>query len=99
MKPNNFFAVIVFEPTECTSYTEIGFSTTKICKKINDTTYQNIEDDRIYTMNSIIGCNKIEKVIPLSDYYYNLGLRKRNNHNNKAEVHSLVKSLKKERKM
>lgn len=97
MNTKDFYVVEVFIPTEYTMTTEMGISQTKICKKLNDTSYKDIKSGRVYTVNRIIGCTKVFNIYPLSEYYYLIGLRKNNEHRNKDEVHKLVKSYRKDK--
>lgn len=72
----------------------------RICREEKNG-YMDVKSGRKFGEKQILGCRRVEEntVVPLSDYYHILGIRKRNNHQNKEEVWQKVKELKTEGKI
>lgn len=70
-----------------------------ICKKVETGSkpyYQDIENNQKFYQINKIGIERVYgNPIPLSEYINFLGLRKRNNHENKKEVYQKVRKLRK----
>ena len=90
MKLKDIYVVDVFIPTEICCSTLIGTSDLKICKKVEIDTYVELDSKKVYKSSSN-GYEKILNVIPLSEYFYKIGLKKSNEHENKEEVYRLTK--------
>ncbi len=63
--------------------------------------YRDLERNKIYSLKDILETDRKDNtaIVPLSDYYNFLGIRKRNNYLNQEIVHKKVKTLKKQRKI
>ena len=94
MNTDNKYVVELFIPTESSATIEIGVTQKRICEKKEDI-YIDIETKNEYTVNSQMCARKVISVVPLSTYYYKIGLKRKNFYKDKNEVHGLVKSLRK----
>ena len=92
MKLKNIYVVDVFMPTEICCSAMIGISDLKIYKSRNWYIYRSWYK-KIYGSSSN-GYEKILHVIPLSEYFYKIGLKKSNDCENKEQVYKLVKRYK-----
>ena len=90
MKLKDIYVVDVFMPTEICCSALIGTSDLKICKKVEIDTYVDLDTKKIYGSSSN-GYEKILHVIPLSEYFYRIGLKKSNEYENKEQVYRLAK--------
>ena len=111
MKINNIFVTEIIYPTEFSMTMEISDTFYKLCKKkesfyiISDAEsktgqracniYEELGTNNTYVEHDEFGYIRVGNAIPLSEYYYPIGLRKKNNHSNKKEIHELVKTAKK----
>lgn len=99
MKLKNNYVVKIFVPTEHTLKTECGFIDTKLCKKNSQYEFADLDNGKTYCYRDEIGYTKVIDDVPLSEYYYKIGLRKKNNYRDKDIVHDLVQSAKIKRKL
>ena len=72
----------------------------RICRK-TERGYIDIETKRVYSEQQEKGIDRIDEstLTPLNDYFNVLGLKKKNNYDNKDIVYSKVKHLKSQRKI
>ena len=98
METNNKYVVEIFIPTEFSSTIESGITRKIICEKV-DEKYVELESKKEYIVNNQMGTIKIFSVIPLSEYYYKIGLKRKNIYKDKNDVHKLVKTLRKSKKI
>lgn len=99
MDTKNNYVVKIFVPTEFTLTTECGFTETKLCKKNGQNSFIDLDSNKSYSYREEIGYIKVVKERPLSEYYYKIGLRKKNNYQDKDVVHELVQRAKTKRKL
>lgn len=90
MKLKDIFVVEIFIPTEICCSTLIGTSDLKICKKVEINNYVDLDTKKIYN-SSNNGYEKILQIIPWAEYFYRIGLKKSNEHQNRGEVYRLAK--------
>lgn len=99
MKIKGLYVADIINPTDLTMTLEFGFVEQAVICRESKTGYINIETDRIYSKDhTVMGVCRItspDKVYPLSDYYFAIGIRKPNKHANKNELHENVKRLRK----
>lgn len=93
MKIKNLFATEVFFPEQYSMTMEIGTTFFKLCKQSDDV-YKELGTKDVYREHNRIGYVKVVDAVPLSEYYYPIGLKRRNSHCNKDQVHELVKTAK-----
>lgn len=92
MKIKDIYVVDLFVPTEICCSMLIGTSELRIFKKVDVNTYVDLYTKRIYNFPN---CNeKIVNAVPLSEYFYKIGLKKHNEYQNKEDVYRLVKDIK-----
>ncbi len=94
----NIYVVEVFTPEEITLTTEFGLVDLRLCKKEGEN-YIDLNNNKSYQEYQQIGYTKVISATPLSEYYFNYGIRKINNHENNEEVRKLVKKTKKNYKI
>lgn len=104
MKIKNLVVADIIDPLCITNHWEDSIILqNRICEKVNikDSNYKDLKTGKIHGTKTKIGITRIDKtsIVPLSDYYYSIGLKKKNSHDNKKEVYQKVKQLKKERKI
>lgn len=106
MKIKNLYVVDVIKPLSImgSSHCEIEdacISSNHICEKVeigSDVLFIDVENSRKYYQTCKLGVERVEyDEIPLSDYFYMLGFKKKNSHDNKQEVYEKVKKLRKNR--
>ncbi|MBE6157771.1 MAG: hypothetical protein E7160_03145 [Firmicutes bacterium] len=98
MKVKNLVVADIIYPTTITRTTEMcNVKTNNILKKLDNGLYENVENGKHYRTIHRRGFSRIDEdsIIPLSDYYYKIGLKKKNDHKNKENVYKKVKELKK----
>ena len=100
MKIKNLVVADVMYPTVITQTSEI-YTKVSNCILIKGETslspYTNVETNEKYSSWKARGFKYVdqESIKPLSDYYYRIGLKKKNNHKNQEEIYHKVKALKK----
>lgn len=105
MKIKKFVVADIVKPM---SITQIGHSkivdsyilSCRICRK-EVGGYTDLESNEKFSKEQDCDIKRVEEatITPLSDYYNFLGMKKKNNHSNKAEVYEKVKRLKQEGKI
>lgn len=98
MNTKDIYVVEVFIPTEYTMTTEMGIVKLKLCRKVGED-YIDLQSGNSYVAHRNIGYTKVVRAVSLSEYYYKIGLRKRNNHDDKDAVYKLVRRTKQQGKM
>ena len=97
MKIKNIYVVSWLIPMEYSLTTELGMVELKLCRKENEN-YIDLNSGEIYRSHNRIGMSRVVRAIPLSEYYYSIGIRKNNEYYDKQNVHTLVKEYKKKGK-
>ena len=74
-----------------------GIEANRILEDYNNEYYMDLEDKTMYRSNAVRQNNVVDKasLVPLSDYYYKIGIQKPNSHKNKQIVYEKVKKIKK----
>lgn len=102
MKYKDYYVIELFVPTEIICSIESGYLDLRLCKKVEEG-FLDVENKRLYQIpndkNNLRGIRRINKVMPLNDYYYLLGIKKKKNNYRTTEVHALVKTLKASKKI
>ena len=93
MKIKNIYVTEIMFPEQYSMTMEIGTTFFKLCKKSDDV-YKELGTKDFYREHNRIGYVKVVDAVPLSEYYYPIGLKRRNSHYNKDQVHELVKAAK-----
>lgn len=93
MNIKDIYVVEVFIPTECSMSIESGITELILCKKYGES-YIDLKSGKSYIIHNEIGYTKVIRAVPLSEYYYTIGIKRNNNHNDKKDVHTLVKKAK-----
>ena len=100
MKVKNLVVADILYPTIITRTTEMcDVESNCILRKLDNDVYENVENGKKYNSKQQKNFVRVldNSITPLSDYYYRIGLKKKNNHNNKEKVYKKVKELKKNR--
>lgn len=99
MDTKNNYIVKILIPTEFTLTTECGYVETKLCTKDGQQNFIDLDSGKTYTYRDDIGYIKVINDVALSEYYYKIGLRKKNNYRDKDLVHELVQKAKSKGKL
>ena len=91
----DIYVIELFFPEESTLTTEFGVVDLKLCKK-EEEKYIDLKTGNEYFAYTEIGCTKVISAIPLTEYYYSIGIRKMNNYADKENVRKLVKQSKRD---
>ena len=103
MRIKNLYVVDVIKPMSlmgslACQMEDACVSKNHICEKLeldDDVFFVDVENDKKYYQTCNLGVERVEyDEIPLSDYFYRIGLKKKNNHHNKQKVYEKVKHLK-----
>lgn len=99
MNTKNNYIVKILIPTEFTLTTECGYVDTKLCRKNEQNGFNDLNSNNTYTYRDEVGFVKVISDVPLSEYYYKIGLRKKNNYMDKDLVDELVQKAKSKGKL
>lgn len=97
MKYDNYFVIELIVPTEIICSIESGYLDLRLCKKVENG-FLDIENNNVYQLPNnnkcLIGTKRINKIIPLKEYYNCLSLKNNKDNYRATEVYKLVKTLK-----
>lgn len=102
MKIKNLVVADVMYPTVITQTSEIYTKVSNCILRKGETPlspYTNVETNEKYSSWRKRGFKYVdqESIKPLSEYYYKIGFKKKNQHDNQEEIYNKVKMLKKQK--